>query len=165
MKIRPTESSITIRLAISSRRSNNGAGTRNRKETLVKAGILWILGPTLLAVVAATYAREDLTKEDFLGAVEHVVKAIEAEDYETFESYFSENTRGLQPDQLWRRAFGLLRKFGRIKTLEFREMDEGSGGAFVIVTFENAKRDVFVRLSKKTGKIRELTYVPPTNVH
>ncbi len=45
-------------------------------------------------------------------------------------------------------------------------MDEGSGGgAFVIVTFENAKREVFVRLSKKTGKIRELTYVPPTNVH
>ena len=93
------------------------------------------------------------------------MKAIEAEDYETFESYFSENTKGLQPDQLWRGVFGLLQKFGQIKTLEFREMDEGSGGAFVIVTFENAKRDVFVRLSKKSGKIRELTYVPPTNIH
>jgi len=93
------------------------------------------------------------------------VKAIEAEDYETFESYFSENTRGLQPDQLWSGATRLLQKFGPIESFEFREMDEGSGGAFVIVTFEKAKRDVFVRLSKKTGKIRELTYVPPTNIH
>jgi len=131
----------------------------------VKAGNSWILGPALLLLVAATFAREDPTKEDFLGAVERVVKAIEAEDYETFESYFSENTRGLQPDQLWSGATRILRKFGRIESFEFREMDEGSGGAFVIITFENAKRDVFVRLSKKTGKIRELTYVPPTNVH
>jgi len=165
MKIPLTESSITIRLAISSRRSRNGAGARNRKETLMKAGKLWILAPTLLALLAATVAPEGPTKEDFLSAVEHVVKAIEAEDYETFESYFSENTRGLQPDQLWSGATRLLRKFGRIESFEFREMDEGSGGAFVIVTFENAKRDVFVRLSKKTGKIRELTYVPPTNIH
>jgi len=131
----------------------------------VKAGNSWILGPALLLLVAATFAGEDPTKEDFLGAVERVVKAIEAEDYETFESYFSENTRGLQPDQLWSGATRILRKFGRIESFEFREMDEGSGGAFVIITFENAKRDVFVRLSKKTGKIRELTYVPPTNVH
>ncbi len=131
----------------------------------MKAGNSWILGPALLLLVAATFAGEDPTKEDFMGAVERVVKAIEAEDYETFESYFSENTRGLQPDQLWSGATRILRKFGRIESFEFREMDEGSGGAFVIITFENAKRDVFVRLSKKTGKIRELTYVPPTNVH
>jgi len=119
----------------------------------------------VLAVITAAFAEEGPTKEDFLGAVEHVVKAIEAEDYETFESYFSENTRGAQPDQLWSGAFGLLQKFGQIEKLDFREMDEGSGGAFLTVTFEKAKRDVFVRLSKKTGKIRELTYVPPTNVH
>ena len=131
----------------------------------MKAGNSWILGPALLLLVAATFAGEDPTKEDFMGAVERVVKAIEAEDYETFESYFSENTRGLQPDQLWSGATRILRKFGRIESFEFREMDEGSGGAFVIITFENAKRDVFVRLSKKTGKIRELTYVPTTNVH
>ncbi len=96
----------------------------------MKAGNLWILAPTLLALVAATFARENPTKEDFLSAVELVLKAIEAEDYEAFESYFSENTRGLQPDQLWRGAIGLLRKFGPIESFEFREIDEGSGGAF-----------------------------------
>ena len=131
----------------------------------MKAVMKMIFALAVLAIVTAVFAEEGPTQEDFLSAVEHVVKAIEAEDYETFEGYFSENTRGAQPDELWRGAFGLLQKFGKIKKLDFREMDEGSGGAFVIVTFENAKRDVFVRLSKKTGKIRELTYVPPTNVH
>ncbi len=124
-----------------------------------------VLGLAVLGVSAAGLGEESFSKEDFLGAVERVVSAIESDDYETFESYFSENTRGRQPDELWSGAFGLLRKFGKIRNVDFHEMDEGSGGAFVTVTFENAKRDVFVRLSKKTGKIRELTYVPPTNVH
>jgi hypothetical protein len=92
--------------------------------------------------------------------VEQVVEALDAKDYERFESYFTESTIGLQPDELWRGAFGVLAKFGKVTRLDFSRRDEASGGAFVKVQFERAVREVFVRLSRE-GKLRELTYVPP----
>jgi hypothetical protein len=124
------------------------------------------IGFTLLiwtfAVMAV--AVEKTNEAAFVDAVERVVKALEKKDYDTFEGYFTEVTKGLQPNELWRGAFGVLGKFGRVQRLEFSELDEGSGGAFVKVYFENATREVFVRLTDE-NKIRELTYVPPMNVH
>ena len=53
-------------------------------------------------------------------------------------------------------------KFGAITKVEFSELDESSGGAFVKVFFEGATREVFVRLTEDK-KLEELTYVPPMN--
>ncbi len=80
-----------IRSAISWKRSKSAASRGNRCNLV---GVLQktILGLVLLAFAVQAYAEEDPSEVDFLGAVDQVVKAIEAEDYETFESYFSENS-------------------------------------------------------------------------
>ena len=105
---------------------------------------------------------KEIQGSDFVDAVDRVVKALEVDDYEKFESFFTEVTKGRQPDELWRGAQGVIYKFGKIQKLELSELDEGFGGAFVKVTFERAVREVFVRLTDEL-KIRELTYVAPAN--
>ena len=131
----------------------------------VKQALRNTIGFTVLflSVAATTLGVEKASEAAFVDAVERVVKALEEKDYETFESYFTEVTKGLQPDEIWRAASGVLGKFGDVQKVEFSELDEGSGGAFVKVHFEKATREMFVRLTDE-DKIREFTYVPPMNV-
>jgi len=123
------------------------------------------IGLTLafVSTAAIAIAAEPPKQAAFVDAVKRVVKNLEDKDYQAFESLFTEVTKGLQPDQLWRAALGVLGKFGNVQKVEFSELDEGSGGAFVKVYFEEATREMFVRLTDE-DKIRELTYVPPMNV-
>ena len=123
------------------------------------------MGLTLAFVSAAAIAiaTEPPEQATFADAVKRVVKNLEDKDYQAFESLFTDVTKGLQPDELWRAALGVLGKFGNVQKVEFSELDEGSGGAFVKVYFETATREMFVRLTDE-GKVRELTYVPPMNV-
>ena len=123
------------------------------------------MGLTLafVSTAAIAIATEPPELATFADAVKRVVKNLEDKDYQAFESLFTDVTKGLQPDELWRAALGVLRKFGNVQKVEFSELDEGSGGAFVKVYFETATREMFVRLTDE-GKIRELTYVPPMNV-
>ncbi len=123
------------------------------------------IGLTLafVSIAATAVAAEEPKESAFVDAVKRVVKNLEDKDYQAFESLFTEVTKGLQPEELWRAAFGVLGKFGNVQKVEFSELDEGSGGAFVEVYFETATREMFVRLTDE-DKIRELTYVPPMNV-
>ncbi len=123
------------------------------------------IGLTLafVSTAAIAIAAEPPKQTAFVDAVKRVVKNLEDKDYQAFESLFTDVTKGLQPDELWRAALGVLGKFGNVQKVEFSELDEGSGGAFVKVYFETATREMFVRLTDE-GKIRELTYVPPMNV-
>ena len=123
------------------------------------------IGLTLafVSTAAMAIAAEAPKEAAFVDAVKRVVKNLEDKDYQAFESLFTEVTKGLQPDELWRAALGVLGKFGDVQKVEFSELDEGSGGAFVKVYFEEATREMFVRLTDE-NKIRELTYVPPMNV-
>jgi hypothetical protein len=119
----------------------------------------------LSAVISSFQAPgPERAESEFVRAVERVVEALDAKDYERFESCFTESTIGLQPDELWQGAFGVLAKFGKVTRLDFSRRDEASAGAFVKVQFERAVREVFVRLSRE-GKLRELTYVPPPDPH
>jgi len=123
------------------------------------------LGSTLLALSLASSAWSAPPAPehaDFVGAVERVVETVADKDYDAFEALFTEVTKGMQPDELWRGAFGVVGKFGAIQKVEFSELDESSGGAFVKVFFERATREVFLRLTEDR-KIEELTYVPPMN--
>lgn len=110
--------------------------------------------------------KETSTEENkagkFVAALELVIKALSANDYEKFETYFTKNTVGMQPNELWPAAKGVLTKFGNVKRLEFSQL-EGEG-AFVKMHFEQATREVFIRLDEQ-NKIRELTYVPPAEAH
>ena len=108
-------------------------------------------------------AAEAPKEKVFVDAVKRVVENLEDEDYQAFERLFTDVTKGLQPDELWRAALGVLEKFGNVQKVEFSELDGGSEGAFVKVYFEEATREMFVRLTDE-NKIRELTYVPPMNV-
>ena len=123
------------------------------------------IGLTLafVSIAATAIAAEEPKEAAFVDAVKQVVKNLEGKDYQAFESLFTDVTKGLQPDELWRAALGVLGKFGDVQKVEFSEFDEGSGGAFIKVYFETATREMFVRLTDE-DKIRELTYVPPMNV-
>ncbi len=123
------------------------------------------IGLTLafVSIAAIALAAEEPKEAAFVDAVKRVVKNLEDKDYQAFESLFTEVTKGLQPEELWRAAFGVLGKFGNVQKVEFSELDEGSGGAFVEVYFETATSEMFVRLTDE-DMIRELTYVPPMNV-
>ena len=121
------------------------------------------MGASLLVLLFASVAWSAAAeKNDFVEAVERVVETLADEDYDAFEALFTDITKGLQPDELWRGAFRVLGKFGAITKVEFSELDESSGGAFVKVFFEGATREVFVRLTEEK-KLEELTYVPPMN--
>ena len=117
-----------------------------------------LVGFIVLAGVA--HAEEKVNEAAFVEAVDRVVKAVAANDYELFESYFAKVIKNMQPEEIWRGAFVVMDKFGNVHKLEFSELDEDSGGAFVRVSFERATRDVFVRLTED-NKIKELSYVPP----
>ncbi len=123
------------------------------------------MGLTLafVSIAVMAIAAEAPKEKVFVDAVKRVVENLEDEDYQAFERLFTDVTKGLQPDELWRAALGVLEKFGNVQKVEFSELDEGSGGAFVKVYFEEATREMFVRLTDE-NKIRELTYVPPMNV-
>lgn len=97
-------------------------------------------------------------QERFVSAVNKVLQAVTAKDNERFESYFTTTTVGMQPPELWRRAFVVLGKFGDVHKIEFSEMD--GDAAFVKVHFARAVREFVVQLDDK-GKLRELSYVPP----
>ena len=64
-----------------------------------------------------------------------------------------------QPEELWQSAGVLIHKFGKIGGIELARSDTDAKGVFVKVTFENATRELFVRM--KDGKVRQLDYVPP----
>lgn len=95
-----------------------------------------------------------------VAAVETLVAAHQAEDQDAWNAQFYERVRGRQPDELWQSAGVLIQKFGKIQKTELAKWDADAKGAFVKVTFENATRELFVRM--KDGKVRQLDYVPPT---
>lgn len=97
-------------------------------------------------------------QERFVSAVHRVLEAVTARDNARFESYFTKTTIGMQPPELWQRAFVVLSKFGDVRKIEFSEMD--GDAAFVKVHFERAEREFVVQLDEE-GKLRELSYVPP----
>lgn len=117
----------------------------------------------LTVALAVPAGAEESRGERFVGPVRGLVDALDKEDFESFRALFAKRTRGMQPDELWRSARGLLAKFGKIRAVEFSSLneDEDSGGAYVKVQFERATREVFVRLNAE-DKIRQLLYVPPT---
>jgi len=95
-----------------------------------------------------------------LTRLRHLVEALGAGDFEVFESRFAKKVRGMQPEELWQGAQTLITRFGKIENVALASLDEGSGGAFVKVTFARTERAVFVRLDGDEH-IRQLTYVPP----
>ena len=97
--------------------------------------------------------------EAHVAAVKALIEAYEAEDHETWNALFYKRVRGRQPDELWQSAGVLIYKFGKIESIELARWDADAKGAFVKVTFENAVRELFVRM--KDGKVRQLDYVPP----
>ena len=97
--------------------------------------------------------------EAHVAAVKALIEAYEAEDQETWNALFYKRVRGRQPDELWQSAGVLIYKFGKIESIELARWDADAKGAFVKVTFENAVRELFVRM--KDGKVRQLDYVPP----
>ena len=97
-------------------------------------------------------------EERFVKAVERAVKAFAAKDQEAFESLFGAKVNGRQPNELWRGAFVIASKFGKVKRISFSEHD--APGAFVSVAFERAEREFYVQLGEQ-GKLSELSYVPP----
>jgi len=99
-------------------------------------------------------------EERYVRAVERIVQAIKADDRALFESYFTPTTIGMQPNEMWRGALGILLKFGPVHRIEFSEMD--GDAAFVKVHFQRAAREMVVQFDD-AGKLRELSYVPPTN--
>jgi len=115
----------------------------------------------LLVIGSAVAA--DIEGTAYVASVRALVNVLRDGDSEAFEARFAKKVRGMQPDELWQAAHNLVARFGEIEGVELASLDEESGGAFVKVTFANAKREVFVRLSGEK-KIRQLTYVPP-DVH
>lgn len=98
----------------------------------------------------------------FVKTVERLAAAVEADDYDAFAAYFTARTIGMQPEQLWRGARGVIGRFAKVVKITFSEFDDlAPEGAYVTVKFESATRDVFIRLQGE--KIKQLEYVPPTN--
>jgi len=114
---------------------------------------------SLAAAATIELVHNSAAEERYTRAVERVPLAIKADDFELFESYFVPTTVGMQPNELWRGALGVLLKFGPVHRIEFSEMD--GDAAFVKVHFQNASRELVVQFGDK-DKLRELSYVPPT---
>ncbi len=109
----------------------------------------------LAAMPAASQAAQETPPPDPEAHVEIVktlVKAFEAGDQKTWNAQFSERVPGSQPDELWKSAGVLISKFGKIEKIQLARWDTDSKGAFVKITFENATRELFVRMEE--GKVR-----------
>ena len=121
----------------------------------------WLLALAVAGTPMTVGAGEDPAPDTdaHLKAVETLVTAYQAEDRDTWNAQFYERVRGQQPDELWQSAGVLTQKFGKIEKTELAKWDADAKGAFVKVTFENATRELFVRM--KDGKVRQLDYVPP----
>ena len=119
----------------------------------------------ILAVAATPFAAaasDDppaLDPDAHVAAVKTIIEAYGAEDQKAWNGLFYERVRGRQPDELWQSAGVLIQKFGKIEGIELARSDTEAKGVFVKVTFENATRELFVRM--KSGKVRQLDYVPP----
>ena len=110
---------------------------------------------------AASDESPALEPEAHVAVVRTLIEAYEAEDQETWNAQFYKRVRGRQPEELWQSASVLTSKFGKIEKVELARWDAGAKGAFIKVTFENATRELFVRM--KDGQVRQLDYVPPAN--
>ena len=115
----------------------------------------WV--PTDLKVVAG-----NADEQVFAQAFRDAVLALAANDYDRFDQLFVDNPKGMQPNEIWRAAFKVLARFGKMRKVEFWKMDPP--GAYLKVTFDRAEREFFVQLDE-SGKLSELTYVPPSTPH
>ncbi len=98
----------------------------------------------------------------FTNVFRKAVLALADNDYDRFDQLFVDNPKGMQPNELWRAASRLLARFGKIRSIAFSRMDPP--GAYLKVTFDRAEREFFVQMDE-SGKLAELTYVPPATPH
>ncbi|MFQ5738894.1 MAG: hypothetical protein ACE5JX_07750 [Acidobacteriota bacterium] len=98
----------------------------------------------------------------FAEAFRQAVLAVAGNDYDRFDQLFVDNPKGMQPNELWRSASRVLAQFGKIRSIEFSKLDPP--GAYLKVSFDRAEREFFLQLDD-SGKLSELTYVPPSTPH